>query len=144
MSSTKYRVYTCSACKNTGSAAVVREEDESRCSLCGKVVSHEGGTIYAGSADEAERFVREVVLSRNFGVNKSTPSRGKGVRKRVLETIEALTELNRGRPVTVTAVLEECSLAGISEERSRHFIRILERDDDVKVKAGFVIVGGVM
>ena len=60
---------------------------------------------------------------------------GLGVRRRVLNIVECLVGLNKGRPVNISSVLKECVGAKIKIERGLHFLDVLEEQ-------GLIIVDG--
>ncbi|MFW9953811.1 MAG: hypothetical protein ACFFD3_04585 [Candidatus Thorarchaeota archaeon] len=139
-----FRIYQCRRCRNSGFAAVNNEEDDARCSLCNGLILHEKGTLYAATIDEAKDILTDLVLTSRLDERKTGASRGLGLKKRVLNIIEALIEINRGQPASYTEVLRECSEAGIDLERARHFVDVLKREGALVEHSGnlFIIEGG--
>ena len=137
-----FRVYQCPRCHNIGYAPVEKEADESRCSLCQSIVLHEPGTIYAATMQEAQSNVKELVVQTRSKKNEGGGGRGLGIKKRVYYIVEALIDLNRGRPVTVDAVLRECSDAGIDLNRAMAFLEKLESEGLVTRKGTHLLITG--
>ncbi len=124
-----FRVYRCSLCKNIGYGHVESEDEESRCSLCQGIILHEAGTVYAVTLQEAQSSVRELVIESQISkVKQGGNGRGLGVKRRVLNIIESLIDMNRGRAVSIENVMRECSEAGIDIGRAMKFMDTLESE----------------
>ena len=138
-----FRVYHCRNCNYTGFAQVESESEETNCSLCQQTVTDADTLDYTATTNEARDRVTQHVLTAEMEQTHSTPSRGLGVKRRVLNIIDALVDTKRGRPVSEKEVLEECTLAKIPQERARHFIGKLEDEGLViKTPQGFVLDRG--
>jgi hypothetical protein len=58
----------------------------------------------------------------------------RGIRRRVIDIVESLVNLNRLKPVTLEQSVIECIDTGISQEREKYFLDVL-RDN------GFIVYG---
>jgi hypothetical protein len=127
MSAAKFRVYKCQDCGNVGFERVADKGIDSHCSLCRTTICDKPGMLYVSSVDEARR--RAGILA-TLALSSTTTkiSMGRGLRRRVLDIVESLVNLNRLRPVTLEQVLTECTDAGIPRERGIHFLNVL-RDE---------------
>jgi hypothetical protein len=125
-----FRIYKCPSC---GAIAYTSVENEQETSMCG--ILDEPGILYSATINQAEDFVAEMVLHDVLENKASTPTSGLGVRRRVLNIVECLVELNKGRPVNIDSVLNECVGAKIKTERGLHFLDVLEEQ-------GLVVVDG--
>ena len=131
-----FRVYQCPSCTNIGYVSIQTEQEESRCSLCRTLIFHEPGTLYAVTVQEAQSSVRELVAESRHEVKPKSGGRGLGIKRRVYYIVEALVDLNRGRPVSIDDVMRECSDAGIDISRAMTFL-------DALVSEGEVVKNGV-
>jgi len=105
------------------------EEETSRCSFCQAIILHEVGTVYAVTVQEAQSCVRELIIESQMSASKQGGNgRGLGLKRRVYNIVEALIELNRGRPVTIENVMRECSEANIDLGRAMRFLDTLESE----------------
>lgn len=122
-----YRVFTCPRCNYTGYKLVLNKEDESTCNLCSMLILNSPDVMYASSVDEALNVMQRMATKSQL---KSKPKSryGLGVKKRVLNIISDLSELNRGRGVTLWRVLQECEEASIDIERAKKFLNQLEEE----------------
>ncbi|RDE12445.1 MAG: hypothetical protein C4K48_09945 [Candidatus Thorarchaeota archaeon] len=125
-----FRIYHCARCNNIGYSQVEREEDLSRCGLCGSLVLHETGSVYAATTQEAKTLARELALESHSStaVSEGSPPRGLGVKRRVYNIIEAQVDLKRGKPTSLEEVMRECSEAGIELGRAMKFLETLESE----------------
>ncbi len=140
-----FRIYQCSKCRNTGYVHVENEDAESRCSLCNGLILNEKGMLYAATIDEAKELMADLILSTQLKAKETGSRRGIGLKKRVYNIIEALIEINRGRPASIDQVLRECSEAGIDIERANHFVHQLKNEGLVaEVGGGLTIDDGGM
>ncbi|MFW9920307.1 MAG: hypothetical protein ACFFED_11955 [Candidatus Thorarchaeota archaeon] len=141
-----FRIYQCRRCRNIGFAAVETEEDEARCSLCNGMILHEQGTLYAATIDEAREIMTDLVVSTRLEAKKVGSSRGIGLKKRVLNIVEAIIEINRGRPASIEQVFRECSEAGIDLGRASHFVNQLKSEGLIAEIAGGLVIndGGML
>lgn len=135
-----FRVYQCPSCSNIGYVAVQDEDEESRCSLCSTLILHVPGTLYAVTVQEAQASVRELVADARRGSSTRRGGRGLGVRRRVYYIVEALVDMNRGRPVSVESVMRECSDAGIDLSKAMSFLEQLVSEGEVTRHGGQVSV----
>ena len=131
-------MYQCPNCTNIGYVSVQNEQEESRCSLCRSLILNEPGTLYAVTVQEAQSSVRELVTESRHNAKPHGGRRGLGIKKRVYYIIEALVDLNRGRPVPIEAVMRECSDAGIDISRAMTFLDSLVSEGEV-VKNGSLL-----
>lgn len=115
-------MYQCPSCTNIGYVSVQNEQEESRCSLCRSLILNELGTLYAVTVQEAHASVQELVTESRISAKPRPGGRGLGIKKRVYYIIEALVDLNRGRPVSIEDVMRECSDAGIDISRAMTFL----------------------
>ena len=120
-----FRIYRCPKCSNIGYQSVQSENEESQCSLCGTLILDEPGTIYAVTKEEARSNVRELVVESRRKSSQKSSGRGLGVKKRLYYIVEALVDLNRGRPVAIDEVMRECTDAGIDLSRAMSFLDTL-------------------
>ncbi|MFW9808794.1 MAG: hypothetical protein ACFFE6_05355 [Candidatus Thorarchaeota archaeon] len=124
-----FRIYHCARCNNIGYLAVESENEVSFCSFCRAVIVHETGIVYAVTKQEAQSSVRELVIESHLSKNRHGGNgRGLGLKRRVYNIIEALVDLNRGRPVTIENVIRECSEANIDLGRAMKFLDTLESE----------------
>lgn len=124
----EFRVYRCRSCGNVGSDRITDRETDSHCSLCDMVISDEPGMAYVSNVEEAHR--RAGMLAEIARTEIPKVSMGLGLRRRVLDMVNSLVDMNRGWPVPLDRVIAECADAGISRERAMHFLNIL-RDEDL-------------
>lgn len=124
----EFRVYMCHECGNVGFDRVADKGTDSHCSLCSVTISDEPGMAYMNTAEEARREAGMFSIMAQTEVRKV--SMGLGVKRRILDMVESLVDMNRGWPVTLERVLTECADAGIPRERAMHFLNIL-RDEEL-------------
>jgi hypothetical protein len=91
---------------------------------------------------EAKSNVKELVVHSRRQKEHTGSGRGLGVKKRVYYIVEALIDINRGRPVTVDAVLRECSDAGIDLNKAMSFLEKLESEGLVTRRGAHVVISG--
>lgn len=84
--------------------------------------------IYAVTVQEAEENVQELAQIIEVQSRVGRISRGRGIKRRVQDIITTLVEMNHGRPVLFSSVLQECIDAGIEVSRAVHFITLLESE----------------
>ncbi|MGY5875759.1 MAG: hypothetical protein RTU30_08435 [Candidatus Thorarchaeota archaeon] len=77
--------------------------------------------------------MREFIFLSQQAKTLSKVTRGAGVRKRVFRIVEALVDLNRGRPVTLNEVMRECIDAGIDTDKAHKFLETLAGDGIVSM-----------
>lgn len=128
MSENKLRVYRCQECGNVGFDRVVDKATDSHCSLCNTAISDRPGMIYVSRIEEARR--RAGILATMAKTSETKVSMGIGLRRRILDIVESLVNMNRLKPVTLEQVLTECADAGIPRERAMHFLDVL-RDENL-------------
>ena len=83
--------------------------------------------IYVSSVEEARR--QAGILATMAQTSESRVSMGLGLRRRVLNIVESLVNMNRLKPVTLEQVLTECVDAGIPRERAMHFLDVLSNEN---------------
>lgn len=120
-----YRIYSCPKCQYIDYISVSNKQEISKCSLCGHKIRHNSIMVYKKTIEEAERIVKQLVRFQSLSHSSERPIRGLGVKKRVLRMLESLLDLNKERPVAVSDLLTECADAGISQDRTLHFIEVL-------------------
>ncbi|MBE0526875.1 hypothetical protein E4H12_01725 [Candidatus Thorarchaeota archaeon] len=136
MNAAKFRVYKCQECGNVGFDEVTDKGIDSYCSLCRTIITDRPGMLYVSSADEARR--RAGILA-TLALPTTKVSMGRGLRRRVLDIVESLVDLNRLKPVTLEQVLTECTDAGIPRERGMHFLDILRDEGFITYDNGLVM-----
>ncbi len=128
-----FRVYRCRSCRHVGYDRVESEEDTTHCPLCGAAVEDDPSVVYVATLSEAEDLMRQMVLtSRSVHTARAAFPRNLGVKRRVENIIRDLIALNRGRPVSLSVVLQECSYAGIAPERAVRFMAALEAEGRIR------------
>ncbi len=137
-----YRIYRCKKCKYTGIDQVSSANDVSNCSLCHSDISHEEGILYETCYEKAEQKLKELVVLTRLQSDKTTNSRGLGVKKRVLRIVESIIDTNRGHPARWNQLMIECSDAGIDSERASHFVGILKREGLLIEQRGGLVMNG--
>ncbi|MFW9850537.1 MAG: hypothetical protein ACFFF4_15505 [Candidatus Thorarchaeota archaeon] len=137
-----FRIYQCRRCKNTGFAHVQTVEAESRCTLCNGPILHEKSSQYASTLEEAKQLLAELVLSTRLDTKGVGSSRGLGVKRRILNIVEAIIDTNRGHPAKWHQIMSECSDAGIESERVSHFIDVLKREGALTEQGGGLVLNG--
>lgn len=122
-----YRVFTCPRCHYIGYKLVLTQDDESTCNLCSMTIQHSPEMKYAHSVDEALDAMQRIVTKSRL---KSKPKSryGLGVKRRVLNIVSDLSDLNQGKGVTLWRVLQECEEASIDIERAKRFLNQLEEE----------------
>lgn len=121
----KYRVFTCPSCNYTGYKQVGSENEDSTCNLCSKMITHSPEMEYVNTVDEA-LFATQRILARSPRRPRPKSRYGLGVKRRVLNIVSDLSDLNRGRGVSLRRVLQECEEANIDIERAKRFLNQLE------------------
>ncbi len=124
---TVFYVYRCNACHQLG----FQQHEGLRslsCSVCGADIEE---YIRAPNLEQARLVMSS--LSAESSQQVRPISRGRGVQARVLDIVECLVDGNRGRPVRVSAVLNECSDADIPTERAWHFLNRLEAIERIRL-----------
>jgi hypothetical protein len=133
-----FRIYKCPSCGAIAYTRVENEQQSNTCGLCRGPILDEPGILYSATINQAEDLVAEMVLHNVLENKASTPTSGLGVRRRVLNIVECLVGLNKGRPVNIDNVLKECVGAKIKVERGLHFLDVLEEQGLVIVNGGYV------
>ncbi len=133
-----FRIYKCPSCGAIAYTRVENEQQSSTCGLCRGPILDEPGLLYSATINQAEDLVAEMVLHNVLEHKVSTPTSGLGVRRRLLNIVECLVGLNKGRPVNIDSVLKECVGAKIKTERGLHFLDVLEEQGLVIVDGGLV------
>ncbi|MHA2043329.1 MAG: hypothetical protein ACXAEN_26400 [Candidatus Thorarchaeota archaeon] len=127
MSSKKqtFRVFRCPHCSYTGYRLVLHDDGNSKCNLCSKTISPSSEMSHVNNVDDALAAVQKLVM-RSPQSPMSKARHGLGVRRRVLNIVSDLSDLNRGRGVSRERVLEECSGAKIDLDKAEKFLNQLE------------------
>ncbi len=122
-----YRVFTCPSCNYTGYKEVSSADEESTCNLCSTTITHSPVMEYVNTADEALRAMRRMQIK---SPPRPRPSAryGLGVKRRVLNIVSDLSDLNRGKGVNVGRVIQECKDAKIDLDKARKFLFQLEEE----------------
>jgi len=124
------RVFRCPHCGYTGYRQVRNQEDDSKCNLCSKTVSHTSEMRYVTSSDDARKAMEEIVFSSPKPA--MTKSRhGLGVKKRVLNMVSDLSDLNDERGVSRRRVLDECREVDIDLEKAKRFLYQLQEEGQI-------------
>jgi len=122
-----FRVFKCPHCGYTGYRQVSNQEDDSRCNLCSKILSHTSEMRYVTSPEDARRAMQEIVFSSPKPVMTKT-RHGLGVKKRLLYMVSDLSDLNHGRGVSRNRVLDECRDLDIDLDKARRFLNQLQEE----------------
>ena len=122
-----FRVFKCPHCGYTGYRQVSSQEDDSRCNLCSKTISHSSEMRYVTSVDDARKAMQEIVYSSPKPVLTKT-RHGLGVKKRVLYMVSDLSDLNHGRGVSRRRVLDECKDVDIDLDKAKRFLNQLQEE----------------
>ncbi len=140
-----FRVYRCSCCKYIGYAEVESKSSDNSCALCGNAIHPSEESIYVAERNEARRLATQQAMKFSR-YNRPTVQRGLGVRKRVLNIVAALIEMNRGQPVERSDIIAECNKADIVESRAEHFLSQLAQEDIVQLLSGnrIALSGGMV
>ncbi|MHA1135887.1 MAG: hypothetical protein ACTSSE_05315 [Candidatus Thorarchaeota archaeon] len=128
------RVFKCPHCGYTGFRQVSSQEDDSRCNLCSKIVSHTSEMRYVTSSEDARRAMQEIVFSSKKPTI-SKPRHGIGVKKRVFYMVSDLSDLNHDKGVNRRRVLEECQELGIDLDKAKRFLGQLQ-DEGLIIEIG--------
>jgi hypothetical protein len=123
-----YRIFMCPHCGYTGYATVYSEDDESKCNLCSRRIEPSPDWKYVDSVEGAILAIQRIVW-RKPTTHKSKSRHGLGVKKRVLNIVSDLSDLNRGRGVSRDRVLQECEEAGIEIYKAGRFLDQLEDEE---------------
>lgn len=129
-----YRVFRCSGC---GHVDYVTEESELLCTFCQKPLKRKD-TILADTVEGAENEVRDLVYQNRK--QQSSSRSGLGVRRRIISMVDALLDMNRGRPVRLSDVYQECEAAGISKTKTQRFLDIMKEDGVVIIEGGMLFL----
>ena len=125
-----FRVFRCPHCGYTGYRQVSNQEDDSRCNLCSKTVSHTSEMRYVTSSEDARKAMQDIVFSSPK--QAMTKSRhGLGVKKRILYMVSDLSELNNGRGVSRRRVLDECQEVDIDLDKAKRFLYQLQEEGQI-------------
>ena len=135
-----FMVYKCSKCEYIDYTIIASKDAINRCSLCGTEIKHTPTAVYASSEEEAANKARILIQSKSIKQPSPKPTRSLGVKKRILEMLISLIELNDGKPVYLSDIIEECSKACISKERVLHFIDILGSEGIIQNQANGLLV----
>ncbi len=125
-----FRVFRCPHCGYTGYRQVTNQEDDSKCNLCSKTVSHNSEMQYVTSSEDARKAMQDIVFSSpKQAVTKSR--HGLGVKKRILYMVSDLSELNNGRGVSRRRVLDECQEVDIDLDKAKRFLYQLQEEGQI-------------
>lgn len=126
----KFRIFRCPHCGYTGYRKVTNQEDDSKCNLCSKTVSHTSEMRYVTSSEDARKAMQDIVFSSPK--QAMTKSRhGLGVKKRILYMVSDLSELNNGRGVSRRRVLDECQEVDIDLDKAKRFLYQLQEEGHI-------------
>jgi hypothetical protein len=140
-----FRIYRCYHCRYIGYVQVESKHSDHKCALCGKTIHPSEENIYASKRDEARRLATQQAMKFSR-YDRPQVQRGLGVRKRVLNIVTALIEMNRMQPVDRSDVIAECNKADITESRAEHFLSQLAQEDIVQLLSGnrIALTGGMV
>ena len=124
-----FRVFQCPHCGYTGYRIVHSEDEDSICNLCSKTITPTPETKHVSSLEDAKYAIQSIVLKRTTPKTKSR--HGLGVKRRVMNMVSDLSDLNRGRGVSRKRVLQECKGADIDLEKADRFLGQLEEEGHV-------------
>lgn len=127
-----FRIFKCPHCGYTGYRQVTNQEDESICNLCSKTITNTPDMIYVMSADEARKTIQKSFF-RSEDRKRPQSRYGLGVKRRLLNIVADLSDLNRGRGVSRRRVLEECQDADIDLEKAKQYLSQLEEEGRIYV-----------
>lgn len=122
-----YRVFTCPRCNYTGYREVSNRDEDCACNLCTARISHTPEMKYVDSVEDALQVMQMIVL-RAQRRSKPELRLGLGVKRRVLNMVADLSDLNHGRGVSIDRVLQECRDAGINLQKAQNFLEQLEEE----------------
>lgn len=125
------RVFRCPHCNYTGYRAVNNEEDDSTCNICSNVIEPSLETKHVTTVEDARITVQRMVLMTQRSRSKSR--HGLGVKKRVLNMVSDLSDLNRGRGVSRRRILDECQEVNIDLDKAERFLSQLEEEGQIIV-----------
>lgn len=123
-----YRVFKCPHCGYTGYTTVHSEDEDSKCNLCSRVIEHSTDWQYVDSVEGALLAIQRIVWRKPTTL-RSKSRHGLGVKKRVLNIVSDLSDLNRGKGVSRDRVLQECEEAGIEIDKAARFLEQLEDEE---------------
>ncbi|UCE10433.1 MAG: hypothetical protein JSW61_00480, partial [Candidatus Thorarchaeota archaeon] len=107
---------------------------------CGTLQASENEIVYASTVLEAEEYVRKLALESKSRSKSKKPQRGLGVRRRIINIIDALVDLNRGRPVAIVKVIQEAAEAGITlSKTSRVLYDLIDSGAVIEIEDGVTI-----
>jgi hypothetical protein len=106
------------------------------------VILHESSSLYASTIEEAKDILTELVLTIRLDAKSVGASRGLGVKRRVLNIVESIIEINRGHPARWHQVMSECTDAGIDPDRATHFVDVLKREGALEEQGGGLVMNG--
>ncbi len=121
-----FRVFRCPHCRYTGYKAVRTEDEDSACNLCSRIISPSLEMEYVSTVEEARLAIQRITVRSQQPQPKSR--HGLGVRRRVLNIVSDLSDLNRGRGVSHREVLQECEEANIDLNQARRYLSQLEEE----------------
>jgi len=133
-----FRVFRCPHCGYTGYRLISDPEADSTCNLCSKTISPSPEMRYVSNVEDARQAMSRIVFeSRKH--EKTRPRHGIGVKKRVLYMVSDLSDLNLGRGVSKSRVLEECEEVDIDIDKARHFLAQLEDEGKIQQINGLLV-----
>ncbi len=122
-----FRVFRCPHCGYTGYRIVRSEDEDSTCNLCTKTISHSPEMRYVDNVEDARQAMQKIVFSSQKQ-SKPKSRHGLGVKRRVLNMVSDLSDLNRGRGVSRRRVLQECREANIDLDKAQRFLNQLQEE----------------
>jgi hypothetical protein len=134
-----FRIFMCPYCGYTGYKQVMAQKDDSTCNLCSRTISHTHGMIYAASVDEARKAMEGMAASSK-SQSKLMIRQGLGVKRRILNMVSDLSQLNSGKGVSRSRILEECQDAEIDLGKATRFLNQLEDEGKIRMVEDLFIV----
>ncbi|TFG94658.1 hypothetical protein E4H12_14785 [Candidatus Thorarchaeota archaeon] len=125
-----FRVFRCPHCGYTGYRQVSNPEDDSKCNLCSKTISHTSDMRYVTSSEDARKAMQEIIFSSHTRAPTKT-RHGLGVKKRLFYMVSDLSDLNNGRGVSRSRVLEECQEVDIEIDKAERFLNQLQEEGQI-------------
>lgn len=138
----RFAVYECRRCRHAEVIEINEHMNSPICGLCGATLDDSDRKHESESEEEALARLSSLVRSRIGRTVRPRPRHGLGVRRRLIDIVTSLIELNRGRPVSVAEVLSESESAGLSLEKTRVFLERLEMEGVLTVSDGRVTLSG--
>ena len=133
-----FRVYKCNRCEYIDYTIVENDDAINQCGLCGNKIDHNSTTVHVSTEGEAIYKTKMLIQSKSLKHPTPRPTHGLGTKKRILRMVAKLIELNKGKPVSLSEVLDECTHAGISQEKVLHFLNVLSKEGSIQNHANYL------